>query len=692
MSIKKFTTLELNRDSFIGSAKSNGFTRTAKLSDFNFTPEPGFLYVTTRAISSRVNANWDGWPPEELRKAYSSFVGRPVFVDHNNWDTERSRGVILDAKLHEAKLASGHEDVWVELLIEVDAKQFPKLASAVLSGDIDAVSMGADVEYTICSICKNAARDVLEYCAHIPQLKGKMVEAVDKTAGRKIRKLCYEDCYGVNFFEISFVFDPADESALISDVMLAPGSSSTASRSININRVDSSLSKVAQAKGEEEGAEEEQEMHPSKPLMALPAPVNTLRDEMDCPQCGAEWNGVICTACGFEMPPEGLQTPMMPMPFSMMGDGSSEEASEEESEDSDEADDKNKKAAEKAASLVNEKGNKEVMRVSRFEELRKQATLPQDPVYRQDTSPAQSVPPYGTAVPGGTPVEGMEPALELGTPAKAEVRDLDAPDVVGPVGSPMVMVVNQQPGPTDVPPPGSQVGMALNGAGLSGAGEAAPAAEGGETAEGGEERVAHAVTAEQVTRTDVRNLDEPPAVNLGPAATVNVMAPTAQPEQLALADTPDFINDGSETGVPAGADFRTRLPGQINPFNDVALRPYSAEEAGAMIAQAKTRVLRVANFVEERIEMGLTTPERKFAEIARFEEMDDATLDGYIQATREFKSAKVRTASASKRVRVASTNDDDETPVRLPSLGSAPRVASVGEVDVDLAMDYVAFL
>lgn len=690
MSIKKFTTLELNRESIIGSPNTGGFMRTAKLSDFDFTPEPGFLYVSTRAISSRVNANWDGWPPAELRKAYGSFVGRPVFVDHNNWDTERSRGVVLDSRIHESKLASGHEDVWVELLIEVDAKQFPKLASAILSGDIDAVSMGADVEYTVCSICKNAARDVLEYCGHIPGLKGKMVESVDKTAGNKFRKLCYEDCYGVNFFEISFVFDPADESALISDVMLAPGSSHSGSREINIERNEASFAKVAQSKEEREQAEEEteQEMHPTKPLLALPAPVNTLRDEMDCPQCGAEWNGIICTSCGFELPPEGLQTPMMPMPFSMMGDGSSDEEASEEDGDS------QKKAASKEAEKMIEKGKEEVMRVSRFEELRKQATLPQDPIYRQDTSPANSVPPYGTAIPGGTPVEGMEPALELGMPAKAEVRDLDAPDVMGPVGQPMVTVVNQQPGPTDVPPPGSQVGMALNGAGLSGTEstgmEAAPAMEA--APEGGEEKVASTVTAEQVTRTDVRNLDEPPAVNLGPDATINVMAPTAQPEQLALADTPDFINDGSETGVPAGADFRARLPEQFNPFNDAAARPYSMEEAGQMVAQAKTRVLRVANFVEERIEMGLSTPDRKFAEIARFEEMDDATLDGYIQATREFKATAAR--SASKRVRVAATNDEElAAPTRMPSLGSAPRVASIDSSDeMDLAMDYVAFL
>src|SRR3990170_8486957 len=218
MAFHKYTTLQLSGDARVAATRASSSPVTAKLSDFQFNPEPGFLYVTTRAISSRVNANYDGWPPEELRQAYGTFIGRPVYVDHNNWDLKRSRGVVIDSKLYESKLGSGHEDVWVQLLIEVDAQAFPKLAQSILDGDIDAVSMGADVEYTVCSVCDNRAHDVLQYCAHIPQMKGREIDTFDHVSSKRIRKLCYEDCYGVSFFEISFVFDPADESALISDV------------------------------------------------------------------------------------------------------------------------------------------------------------------------------------------------------------------------------------------------------------------------------------------------------------------------------------------------------------------------------------------------------------------------------------------------------------------------------------------
>ena len=84
MAIQKFTTLQLNGAASIPVAAGVvPSVEGAKLSDFEFTPEPGFLYVTTRAISSRVNANHDGWPPEEIRKSYMTCLGRPTYVDHN---------------------------------------------------------------------------------------------------------------------------------------------------------------------------------------------------------------------------------------------------------------------------------------------------------------------------------------------------------------------------------------------------------------------------------------------------------------------------------------------------------------------------------------------------------------------------------------------------------------------------------
>jgi hypothetical protein len=204
-------------------------SKFAAISTKDMKDDDGFLYVRCRAISSRVNKNNDGWPSEELMKAHETFIGRPVFVDHNNDDPKRTRGVIVDATCNvedDDKISKldpyystapdNHKPpTWIELLIEVDAKTFPRLAKSVRDGDIDSVSMGANIEKSICSVCAHEAATPNEYCDHIKK-KGITFEIVADN-GEKVRKKAYEDCYGVNFFEISFVFDPADTTALISE-------------------------------------------------------------------------------------------------------------------------------------------------------------------------------------------------------------------------------------------------------------------------------------------------------------------------------------------------------------------------------------------------------------------------------------------------------------------------------------------
>ena len=179
--------------------------------DFNFKPEPGYVYAVSRAISSRVNANYDGWPVDQIKKSYKTFIGRPIYVEHNNSDPERARGVILDAVYRESKLASGITDGSVYCLMEVDAQTFPKLANSIMEGQLNAVSMGADVEGTQCSACGKYASKPAEYCTHIPRLKGRTVTVYKQ--GKRVESLVYESCIKPNFFELSFVFEPADESA-----------------------------------------------------------------------------------------------------------------------------------------------------------------------------------------------------------------------------------------------------------------------------------------------------------------------------------------------------------------------------------------------------------------------------------------------------------------------------------------------
>lgn len=192
--------------------------RTAHRVEFEYTPREGYLYVRSRMISSRCNDNFDEFTPEEIKGdgktlGYVTFVGKPVFVNHHNEDHRRARGIILDAKLHEDRNADGSPDTWVEGLMEVDAIRFPKLAKAILAGEIDRTSMGVDVERSQCSKCANVATTPLEYCRHIPAMKGTRIRMVT-ASGQPTQHLVRERCFGLRFFENSLlVEEPADPTA-----------------------------------------------------------------------------------------------------------------------------------------------------------------------------------------------------------------------------------------------------------------------------------------------------------------------------------------------------------------------------------------------------------------------------------------------------------------------------------------------
>lgn len=235
------------------------------LSDFNdYRTDDGYLYVRLRAQSSRVNKNHDGWPTAEMaggpeawekvlgqhrsseggftiesskdaEKGFSTFIGKPNFIDHHNSTPDRTRGVVVDSKFHvlDKKTAAEGDDYWggenvdpehmppseIELLVEIDAQSFPVYAKAVVNGDIDGWSMGCDVDYSKCSHCGNEATNPDEYCSHIVS-KGAEHDYLSSDGTKTARK-SYENCYGINYFEISGVFDPADDTATSREVRSA---------------------------------------------------------------------------------------------------------------------------------------------------------------------------------------------------------------------------------------------------------------------------------------------------------------------------------------------------------------------------------------------------------------------------------------------------------------------------------------
>jgi hypothetical protein len=177
-----------------------------------FEFKPGFIYTQVRAISARINQNYDAWPSEELKKSFRTFIGKPIFVNHQNFDHRKARGKVVAARYVDAG-----DDRYVDTVMEVDAQRFPKLAHELKTGGLDSVSMGVEAGFTKCSICDNKAVDVPDFCAHVKYHKGSTLPHA-KT-GKPT--LVYENCYKLAFFELSYVFDPADETAVVSRVIAA---------------------------------------------------------------------------------------------------------------------------------------------------------------------------------------------------------------------------------------------------------------------------------------------------------------------------------------------------------------------------------------------------------------------------------------------------------------------------------------
>lgn len=259
------------------------------LASLDFEPKPGMLYTRVRAISARVNRNFDGFTSHELKRAYKTFLGRPVFVNHSNYDPTRTRGIILDSEYHE-----NGADKYISLLLETDANAYPKLAKEIIDGNLDSVSMGCDVEMSVCSFCNNIARAPEEFCEHILYHKGQILER-PRANGTIEQVLVYEECRGLNFFEISYVFDPADETALMQEVFLP--------RAASVKTPESFAKGVMNEYNRLRGVETYNDT-------VAPEPVDTLRKDEICPQCGDDsFDGVSCTWCKYTTPPEQLQDP-----------------------------------------------------------------------------------------------------------------------------------------------------------------------------------------------------------------------------------------------------------------------------------------------------------------------------------------------------------------------------------------------
>lgn len=225
---RKYASAEIIAHSGQHTGRTAG-KRTLGSFDYEPRDDHKYLYVAVRACTADVpNLNYDMLPSSELKgkEAYRTFIGSYVYLNHDNTDPMKARGAIIDAKYHD----ENPDDQWVEILEELDEEKCPKLCSLIRSGEIDTVSMGCEVTSTTCSICGNEAEYPFEYCDHV-------VNKGQRFGG----KLAYEICNGIDFFECSWVYNPADPTAYVQALDKTAKVAKKTSKNLNLGIADEDL-------------------------------------------------------------------------------------------------------------------------------------------------------------------------------------------------------------------------------------------------------------------------------------------------------------------------------------------------------------------------------------------------------------------------------------------------------------------
>ncbi len=97
---------------------------------------PDFLFVKIFAIKKdEPNDNGDAFSEEELKKAANTFVGVPLFTNHQNDDVEKARGECVHSWYDE-------KDGGIYIVGRVDKVAYPRLARGIETGYVTGTSMG----------------------------------------------------------------------------------------------------------------------------------------------------------------------------------------------------------------------------------------------------------------------------------------------------------------------------------------------------------------------------------------------------------------------------------------------------------------------------------------------------------------------------------------------------------------------
>ena len=194
-----------------GSVQEEGQNINRKYADYRVTSE----------TDKYINNNLDCWSRGVIKKSYKTFVGAHNFVEHVQVE-ELSKGRIIDAVMRDVG-----ESIYVDILVATDRKH-EELVNQILSGSMNAMSMGCSVDFTICTKCGHVAADEPQMCKHVKYEKGNVF--YDEQGNKhRVAELCGHETTGetggVTFIEASWVAVPAFKGAVARNTLEIPTSS-----------------------------------------------------------------------------------------------------------------------------------------------------------------------------------------------------------------------------------------------------------------------------------------------------------------------------------------------------------------------------------------------------------------------------------------------------------------------------------
>ena len=245
-----------------GSLKEGNFQINRKYPD----------YQVTSQTDKYINNNLDCWSRGVIKKSYKTFVGAHNFVEHVQVE-ELSKGRIIDAVLRDIG-----ESIYVDILVATD-KKHTELVDQIVSGKMNAMSMGCSVDFTICTKCGHVASDEAQMCNHVKYEKGNVF--YDEQGNKhRIAELCGHETEGetggVRFIEASWVAIPAFRGAVARNTLEIPQSKS-ASLDSHLNQIPSQwVDKTAFSFDDDDDDKKEEEKKPAKPPVS-----DSLLDEIE---------------------------------------------------------------------------------------------------------------------------------------------------------------------------------------------------------------------------------------------------------------------------------------------------------------------------------------------------------------------------------------------------------------------------